>query len=72
MLLMQRRRTFERGIWSKMPVAERSDILCRMSDIVLDRADEIARVETLDVGKPIKESRGFDIPRAAKKLTILC
>ncbi|MCM3091567.1 MULTISPECIES: aldehyde dehydrogenase [unclassified Cytobacillus] len=62
------RRTFERGIWSKMPVAERSDILCRMSDIVLDRADEIARVETLDVGKPIKESRGFDIPRAAANL----
>ncbi|KON88722.1 betaine-aldehyde dehydrogenase [Sporosarcina globispora] len=61
-------RTFESGIWSKMPVAERSEILCRMSDIIMDRADELAHVETLDVGKPIKESRGFDIPRAAANL----
>ncbi|PAE26585.1 MULTISPECIES: aldehyde dehydrogenase [Bacillaceae] len=61
-------RTFDSGTWSKMPVAERSEILCRMSDLIMDRADEIARVETLDVGKPIKESRGFDIPRAAANL----
>lgn len=60
--------TFESGIWSEMPVAERSKILCRMSDIILERVDELALVETLDVGKPIKESRGFDIPRAAANL----
>jgi aminomuconate-semialdehyde/2-hydroxymuconate-6-semialdehyde dehydrogenase len=60
--------TFESGIWSEMPVAERSRILCRMSDIILERVDELALVETLDVGKPIKESRGFDIPRAAANL----
>jgi aminomuconate-semialdehyde/2-hydroxymuconate-6-semialdehyde dehydrogenase len=62
------RRTFDSGIWSEMPVAERSKILCRMSDLVLERVDELALVETLDVGKPIKESRGFDIPRAAANL----
>jgi aminomuconate-semialdehyde/2-hydroxymuconate-6-semialdehyde dehydrogenase len=62
------RRTFDSGIWSEMPVAERSKILCRMSDLVLKRVDELALVETLDVGKPIKESRGFDIPRAAANL----
>ncbi len=61
-------RTFESGIWSKMPVVERSKILCRMSDLVLNRVDELALIETLDVGKPIKESRGFDIPRAAANL----
>jgi aminomuconate-semialdehyde/2-hydroxymuconate-6-semialdehyde dehydrogenase len=61
-------RTFESGIWSEMSVAERSKILCRMSDIILRRVDELALVETLDVGKPIKESRGFDIPRAAANL----
>lgn len=62
------RRTFESGIWSELPVAERSKILCRMSDLVLKRVDELALVETLDVGKPIKESHGFDIPRAAANL----
>lgn len=58
-------RTFESGVWSKMAVEDRAKILCRMSDIILERVDELAMVETLDVGKPIKESRGFDIPRAA-------
>jgi aminomuconate-semialdehyde/2-hydroxymuconate-6-semialdehyde dehydrogenase len=60
--------TFESGIWSKMPVEERSKILCRMSDLVMERVDELALIETLDVGKPIKESRDFDIPRAASNL----
>ena len=61
-------RTFESGVWSNMSVDERSAILCRMSDLILERVDELALVETLDVGKPIKESRGFDIPRAAANL----
>lgn len=61
-------RTFESGLWSNMSVDERAKILCRMSDLVLERADELALVETMDVGKPIKESRGFDIPRSASNL----
>ena len=58
-------RTFKSGIWSKIPVEERSHILCRMSDLIMERVDELAYIETLDVGKPIKESKGFDIPRSA-------
>jgi aminomuconate-semialdehyde/2-hydroxymuconate-6-semialdehyde dehydrogenase len=61
-------RTFESGIWSEMPVEERAKILCKMSDLVMERIDDFAVVETLDVGKPIKESKGFDIPRAALNL----
>lgn len=61
-------RTFESGVWSQMAVDERARILCKMSDLVMERVDELATVETLDVGKPIKESRGFDIPRAASNL----
>ncbi|ANC76149.1 5-carboxymethyl-2-hydroxymuconate semialdehyde dehydrogenase [Fictibacillus phosphorivorans] len=56
---------YDSGVWSKMPVEERSDILCKMSDLIMENVNELAMVETLDVGKPIKESRGFDIPRAA-------
>jgi aminomuconate-semialdehyde/2-hydroxymuconate-6-semialdehyde dehydrogenase len=56
---------YDSGVWSKMPVEDRSDILCRMADLIIKNVDELAMVETLDVGKPIKESRGFDIPRAA-------
>jgi len=61
-------RTFESSVWSGMPVDERAKILCNMADLVMERLDELAVVETLDVGKPIKESRGFDIPRAASNL----
>ncbi|GED60727.1 aldehyde dehydrogenase [Brevibacillus formosus] len=61
-------RTFESGVWSEMSVDERAKILCKMADLVMERVDELALVETLDVGKPIKESRGFDIPRAAANL----
>jgi aminomuconate-semialdehyde/2-hydroxymuconate-6-semialdehyde dehydrogenase len=61
-------RTFESGIWSKMPVEERAKILCRMSDLIMERVGELAFIETVDVGKPIKESRDFDIPRAASNL----
>ncbi|KZE54726.1 2-hydroxymuconic semialdehyde dehydrogenase [Brevibacillus parabrevis] len=59
---------FESGVWSKKSVEERAEILCRMSDLVMERVEELATVETLDVGKPIKESLGFDIPRAAQNL----
>lgn len=58
-------RTFTSGVWSQMPVEDRSTILCRMSDLILENLDELSLIETLDVGKPISESRGFDIPRAA-------
>ncbi|MDP4164620.1 MAG: aldehyde dehydrogenase [Bacillota bacterium] len=61
-------RTFDSGLWSKMSVDERSKILCRMSDLIIERVNELALLETLDVGKPIKESRDFDIPRAASNL----
>lgn len=59
-------RTFKSGVWSKMPVEERSEILVRMSELIMENVEELALIETLDVGKPISESRGFDIPRAAK------
>ncbi|MBH5318318.1 aldehyde dehydrogenase [Paenibacillus sp. GSMTC-2017] len=61
-------RTFESGVWSTMTVEKRAEILCRMSDMIMERREEIAILETLDVGKPIKESLGFDIPRAASNM----
>ncbi len=61
-------KTFESGVWSKLPVADRANILCKMADLVMERVDELAHLETLDVGKPIRESRGFDIPRSAWNL----
>ncbi|GAA0532912.1 aldehyde dehydrogenase family protein [Streptomyces antimycoticus] len=58
------RRAFEH-VWSPMPPAERGKYLFRISRIIQERARELAVLESLDNGKPIKESRDVDIPLAA-------
>ena len=52
-------------VWSKMPANERGKYLYRIARIMQERAREFAVVETLDNGKPIRESRDTDIPLAA-------
>jgi acyl-CoA reductase-like NAD-dependent aldehyde dehydrogenase len=52
-------------VWSKMPAKERGKYLFRIARIMQERAREFAVVETLDNGKPIRESRDTDIPLAA-------
>jgi aldehyde dehydrogenase (NAD+) len=51
--------------WSKLAGAERGKYLYRIARLVQDRAREFAVAETMDGGKPIKESRDFDVPMAA-------
>lgn len=52
-------------VWGKMPGKERGKYLYRIARLLQDHAREFAIAETLDGGKPIKESRDFDIPMAA-------
>jgi len=51
--------------WSKLPGAERGKYLFRIARLLQDRSREFAVAETLDGGKPITESRDFDLPMAA-------
>jgi aldehyde dehydrogenase (NAD+) len=51
--------------WSRMSPSRRSRYLFRLSRLIQERARELAVVETMDGGKPIKESRDVDIPLAA-------
>ena len=53
------------SVWSKLPGRERAKYLFRIARLLQDRAREFAVAETLDGGKPIKESRDFDVPMAA-------
>lgn len=53
------------SIWSKMPGKERGKYLYRIARILQERAREFAVLETLDNGKPIRESRDIDVPLAA-------
>jgi aldehyde dehydrogenase (NAD+) len=51
--------------WSKMPGAERAKYLFRIARLIQERSRELAVLESLDNGKPIKESRDSDVPTAA-------
>jgi aldehyde dehydrogenase (NAD+) len=54
--------------WGPMPGAERAKYLFRIARIVAERARELAVLETLDNGKPIRESRDVDVPTASAHL----
>ena len=58
------RRAYTR-VWSRMPGSERAKYLYRIARIISERGRELAVLETLDNGKPIKESRDVDIPVVA-------
>ena len=58
------RRAYQR-VWGPMPGRERGKYLFRIARLLQERAREFAVLETLDNGKPIKESRDFDVPAAA-------
>jgi len=53
------------GAWSKLAPAERGKYIYRIARILQERAREFAVIESLDGGKPIRESRDIDIPLAA-------
>jgi aldehyde dehydrogenase (NAD+) len=58
------RRAFESGPWSKMNARERGRLLYKLADLIEEHIDELAALETLDNGKPIRDSRNIDLPLA--------
>jgi aldehyde dehydrogenase (NAD+) len=64
MAVQSAREAFTDG-WSERPPAERAKLLFRIARILQERSREFAVLESLDGGKPIKESRDVDLPLAA-------
>jgi gamma-glutamyl-gamma-aminobutyraldehyde dehydrogenase/4-guanidinobutyraldehyde dehydrogenase/NAD-dependent aldehyde dehydrogenase len=58
------RAAFEDGRWSGKAPAERKRVLIRFADLMLAHKDELALLETLDMGKPIRYSRSVDVQAA--------
>jgi acyl-CoA reductase-like NAD-dependent aldehyde dehydrogenase len=54
------------GPWAKLSARERGRLLWRLGERIFERADHLARLETLHNGKPIFESRQIEIPAAAE------
>ncbi|WP_411820116.1 aldehyde dehydrogenase [Hyphococcus formosus] len=56
------RASFESGVWSKMPPRKRRQVMLAFADKIEAHSDELALLETLDMGKPIRNTRNADIP----------
>ncbi|MER6423133.1 aldehyde dehydrogenase family protein [Streptomyces sp. NPDC001137] len=59
------REAFDSGTWSGLSGRERGRILHRVAELIRENADELARLESLDVGKPISLCHAVDITNAA-------
>jgi phenylacetaldehyde dehydrogenase len=59
------RKAFDHGPWSRMTPSERGRIIWRIGDLILEHAQELAQLESLDNGKPYAVALGADVPLAA-------
>lgn len=60
------RKAFQSGVWSDMPRSARKATLLRLSHLIDTHREELALLETLDMGKPIAETLQYDIPEAGR------
>lgn len=65
------RTAFDKGQWLKISLARRKEFLLKISRGILENAGELARLETLNTGKPIKESTFMDLPSSVKAFEYL-
>lgn len=59
------RRAFEAGVWARMEPVERKRILLRFAELILAHKEELALLESLNIGKPIVDAITSDIPDSA-------
>lgn len=62
------RKAFDEGPWSKMSASERSRLMYILADLMEKNSAELAQLETLDNGKPIRETTNADIPLAIEHM----
>jgi acyl-CoA reductase-like NAD-dependent aldehyde dehydrogenase len=62
------RAAFESGVWSRMAPMDRKMVLVRWAELIEKHADELALLETLDVGKPISDTVNVDVPSAVRTI----
>lgn len=62
------RKAFDEGPWSKMSASERSRLMYKLADLMEENRAELAQLETLDNGKPIRETTNADIPLAVEHM----
>ena len=63
------RKAFDNGHWSRMAPSERKKILLKLSDLILKNHDELALLDSMDMGKTVSDAFTYDIPGAADLLS---
>ena len=63
------RKAFDSGHWSRMSPSERKKILLKLSDLILKNHDELALLDSMDMGKTVSDAFTYDIPGAADLLS---
>ncbi|NYE95137.1 aldehyde dehydrogenase (NAD+)/gamma-glutamyl-gamma-aminobutyraldehyde dehydrogenase [Psychromicrobium silvestre] len=59
------RRSFATGVWSRSGAVQRKNVLLRLADLIEVHTDELALLESMDMGKLVSESSTVDVPSAA-------
>ncbi len=59
------RGAFESGVWSEASQSERRQVLLRLAELIREHADELALLESMDMGKLVANALGMDVPVAA-------
>nr|WP_256833959.1 aldehyde dehydrogenase [Pseudomonas oleovorans] len=62
------RATFESGVWSRLAPAKRKKVMIRFAELIEEHGQELALLETLDMGKPISDSLSIDVGSAANAI----
>ena len=62
------RKAFQSGVWADMAPMDRKMVLVRWAELIEKNADELALLETLDVGKPISDTVNVDVPSAVRTI----
>ena len=65
------RAAFDHGPWKKMAASERGRLLNRLADLIEKHADELARLESLDNGKPLSVAKAVDVRRPSPAIATL-
>jgi len=60
------RRAFEHGPWARMAPAERKRVLLRLAELMLAHREELALLDSLNMGKPVMDAYNIDVPGAAQ------
>ena len=60
------RAAFESGVWSRLAPKKRKQALQRLATLMAEHAEELALLETVDMGKPIRDAAGVDVPLATE------